>query len=138
MTGAFAPGPRAAGAQRIDWRRAAELLAQGFTVTETARQLGCSRSSLSRRRKRDPGFQQLIEEQRALAHRQGERIDGLRRVLTDAIEQEVRNGNVRVILWLADRLKLVTPVDERTPENELRSLLGSLGPDELREFEDLR
>jgi hypothetical protein len=45
---------------------------------------------------------------------------------------------VRVILWLADRLKLVTPVDERTPEAELHELLGSLGPDELREFENLQ
>jgi hypothetical protein len=45
---------------------------------------------------------------------------------------------VRVVLWLADRLKLVTPPSERTPTRELQALLGSLTTEELREFEELR
>jgi hypothetical protein len=43
-----------------------------------------------------------------------------------------------VILWLADRLKLVTPPSERTPDHELRQILGGLTAEELREFEGLR
>ena len=43
-----------------------------------------------------------------------------------------------MILWLADRLKLVTPPSERTPERELRQILGGLTSEELSEFEELR
>ena len=59
----------------------------------------------------------------------------LRRAVREAIEAEVKSGNVRVILWLADRLKLITPPSERTPERELREILGGLSQDELHEFE---
>ena len=58
--------------------------------------------------------------------------------MRDAIEAEVKRGNVRVLLWLADRLKLLTPPTERTPEQELREILGGLSQDELHEFEGLR
>ena len=54
------------------------------------------------------------------------------------IAREVGLGNVRVILWLADRLKLVTPPSQHTPEQELRQLLAGLTMEELREFETLR
>ena len=62
----------------------------------------------------------------------------LRRAVREAIEAEVKSGNVRVILWLADWLKLITPPSERTPERELREILGGLSQDELHEFEGLR
>jgi hypothetical protein len=68
----------------------------------------------------------------------GERLADLRLKLQQAIENEVSKGNVRVILWLADRLKLVTPPSERTPDQELRQILGGLTPEELCEFEKLR
>jgi hypothetical protein len=66
-----------------------------------------------------------------------DRMADLRRAVHEAIEAEVRNGNVRVLLWLADRLKLITPPSERTPEQELREILGGLSQDELKEFEEL-
>ena len=44
----------------------------------------------------------------------------------------------RVAMWLADRLKLVTPPNESTPDHELRQMLSALSPEELREFESLR
>ena len=53
--------------------------------------------------------------------------------MRDAIEAEVKRGNVRVLLWLADRLKLLTPPTERTPEQELREILGGLSQDELHD-----
>lgn len=140
MTGASAPGSRRrAESRRIDWLLGAQLLAQGTSVVGTAVRLGCSRSAVSRRRKRDAMFREWIEEFRARQPDQvAERIAGLRRTLEDAIETEVKGRNVRVILWLADRLKLVTPPTERTPEQELRHLLGGLSQVELREFETLR
>ena len=140
MTGASAPGSRRrADSRPIDWRLGARLLAQGTSVIDTAERLGCSRSALWRRRQRDPVFREWIEDFRA-GHPEhaAERIAGLRRTLQEAIEKEVKGGNVRVILWLADRLKLVTPPGERTPAQELRDLVGGLNPEELREFEGLR
>lgn len=139
MTGEPAPGCRRARTRPIDWRRGAELLARGATVADTARQIGCAPSTLSSKRKRDAEFRRWLEEfqpPRPLGNT--ERLADLRRVLHEAIETEVRKGNVRVILWLADRLKLVTPIDERTPEQELRALLGGLSQEELNEFESLR
>lgn len=140
MTGASAPGSRPrAESRRIDWRLGARLLADGMSLVDTARRIGCSRSAISRKRKTDPIFREWIEEFRVLRpDYASERIAGLRRVLQDAIDKEVQAGNVRVILWLADRLKLMTAPSERTPEQELRDLLGSLSQDEMREFEALR
>jgi Helix-turn-helix domain of resolvase len=132
-------GARRAGSRANDWRQAAELLARGLPVTTVARRIGCSRSQLSRKRNHDPVFGRWIEELKA-PDRESERdrIGDLRLALHAAIETEVKKGNVRVVLWLADRLKLITPPSERTPEQELRAILGGLSPDELREFESLR
>ena len=124
--------------RRIDWRHAAELLARGLNVAAVARRVGCSRSQVSRKRNQDPVFQGWIEEFEAkIEVPSTDRMVGLRRALHEAIDAEVRAGNVRVILWVADRVKLLAP-EERPAEQELRDLLGGLSPDELREFESLR
>jgi hypothetical protein len=139
MTAAIEAGAPRVGRRRIDWRQAAELLARGLTVSAVTRQIGCSRSQLSRKRNRDPVFQGWIADSAAtMAERKHDRIVDLRRTLHEAIETEVKKGNVRVILWLADRLNLVTPPTERTPEQELRDILCGLSQEELREFEGLR
>lgn len=141
MTGEPAAGSRRARTRPIDWHKGAELLARGVSVAAAAKQIGCAPATLSRRRRQDPEFRQWLEELRPPRYEgqdDGECLAGLRRMLHGAIEAEVRAGNVRVILWLADRLRLVTPIDARTPEQELRQLLGGLSQDELREFEALR
>jgi len=133
--------PRRAERRPIDWRLAAGLLARGRPVAAVVREAGCSARQLSRRRHQDPVFQRWVEEARqaqAQAERERGRIGDLRRVVQEAIEAEVRSGNVRVILWLADRLKLITPPSARTPEQELQDILGALSPAELNEFESLR
>jgi hypothetical protein len=123
----------------IDWHQAAELLAHGMSTAQAATRVGCSRGALARRRKHDPAFQSWMARCReAGAAPDGERLADLRLKLQQAIENEVSKGNVRVILWLADRLKLVTPPSERTPDQELRQILGGLTPEELCEFEKLR
>jgi hypothetical protein len=131
-------GARRTASPTIDWRQAAELLARGLPLATVARQLGCSRSHLSRKRNQSAPFRRLIAEFAGDAgERQHDRIGDLRTAVHLAIETEVRKGNVRVILWLADRLKLITPPDDRTPEQELYAILGGLSADELREFESL-
>jgi hypothetical protein len=123
----------------IDWHQGAELLAQGMSIADVATRLGCSRGTLARRRKHDPVFQSWMARCReAGAEPDSRRLADLRMTLHETIEKEVRAGNVRVILWLADRLKLVTPPSERTPDQELRQILGGLSSEELSEFEGLR
>lgn len=131
--------PRRTVRRVIDWHRGAELLAQGMSAAKAAACLGCSRSALDRRRKHDPVFQTWMARCRdAATEPDGRSLADLRLTLHDAIEKEVHAGNVRVILWLADRLKLVTPPSERTPDQELRQLLSGLTSEELCEFEGLR
>jgi transcriptional regulator with XRE-family HTH domain len=123
----------------VDWHQAAELLAQGMTIAAVAERVGCSRAALARRRRDDAVFQTWMTRCRAAAaESDDERLADLRPTLQGAIEKEVGAGNVRVILWLADRLKLVTPPSERTPAQELRQILGGLTSEELSEFEELR
>ncbi|HEX5794543.1 MAG TPA: hypothetical protein VFY19_01790 [Geminicoccaceae bacterium] len=137
MTDRHEAGARHGAACRTDWHHAAELLAQGMALATAARRLGCSRSQLSRKRNHDRVFQCWIEEAKEGAAMRDRNAE-LRRAVREAIEAEVKSGNVRVILWLADRLKLITPPSERTPERELREILGGLSQDELHEFEGLR
>ena len=135
------PEPRARRTARrvVDWHQAAELLAQGLTTAAVAERVGCSRAALARRRKNDAVFQTWMTRCRAAAAEPDEHpLADLSQTLREAIEKEVSAGNVRVILWLADRLKLVTPPSERTPERELRQILGGLTSEELSEFEELR
>lgn len=123
----------------VDWHQAAELLAQGLSTADVATRVGCSRGALARRRKHDPVFQTwMTRGGEAGAEPDPGPIADLRPTLHATIEKEVRAGNVRVVLWLADRLKLVTPPSARTPEQELRQILGCLTSEELCEFEALR
>jgi hypothetical protein len=143
------PEPRArrrAARRVIDWHQAGELLAQGLTIAAVAERVGCSRTALARKRRQDPAFQAWLDRCRDAQPEAeagqpeaevGQLVD-LRSKVHCAIEDEVRASNVRVMLWLADRLKLVTPPSEHTPEAELRAILKALTPEELREFEALR
>jgi hypothetical protein len=126
--------PRRPARRAVNWRHAAELLAQGLTVADAAACVGCSRNALARKRAHDAKFRSWI----GAANAQARRFDELRPTMYKVITREVGSGNVRVILWLADRLKLVTPPSQDTPEQELRQLLAGLTLEELREFESLR
>ena len=66
------------------------------------------------------------------------RVSALRDALLDAIEHEVQVGNVRVILWLADKLRVLeASTGEKKPAEELRNFFAELDGDELREFASL-
>ena len=121
---------------RPDWRRAAALLACGEPLAETARHVGCSRSQLARKRRLDPVFQDWIEEFKSSGP--DARLTLLRETVQKKIEAEVLDGNLRVVLWMADRLKLVSPTSQRTPGQELKEILSGLSQEELNEFESLR
>lgn len=136
------PEPRArrqAARRVIDWPRAAELLAGGMPIAAAAEQIGCSPATLSRKRRNEPIFQNPPAggQQSRSEEKVGE-LDDLSDGLQNLIQFEIGSGNLRVTLWLAERLRLVTPPSQNTPEHELRAILDNLSADELREFQELR
>lgn len=139
MAGGPAKGSGRSDAPDVDWKRAARLLAGGLSITATAERVGCSRSRLSRRKNGDETFKSWLE-----CHRGGVEpepqvgLADLRDAVHRAIEAEVQRGNVRVILWLADRMKLVSVVEQRAPADQLDRLLRDLSPSELVEFQSLQ
>ncbi len=137
MTAAPEAGARAAPG-RPDWRRAAEMLADGHTVIEVARTLPCSRSQLSRKRNHDPQFQGWIEEFEEKDMTPDRRMARLRRAWHEGVEKAAGKGDVRILVWLAERLNLATPPGEETRGGVLPEILNGLSPEELREFESLR
>lgn len=126
--------------RQIDWPCAARLLADGLSIVAVAERVGCSRSQLSRKKNRDLAFIGLINgfKRDGPGSPVGDGFADLRQTVRQAIETEVRSGNVRVILWLADRLRLVVAPEERPPERQLDRLLKDLSPAELDEFHALR
>lgn len=123
----------------VDWRLGAELLARGETITDTARQIGCSRQQLSRRFNHDQLFKDLVAEfEPKTPERVETRLGSLRQRLHDAIDAEVQNGNVRVILWLADRMKLINPPEHDMQKYPLDDLLKGMSEEDLKEFENLK
>lgn len=131
-------------AHQIDWREAAQQLASGATIKEAAKAAGCTQNRLRARLRSDPDLQQLIENTPTTDHgilaslsAEGDLTD-LESILREAIAHEVRAGNVRVVLWLADRLKLANPHGDRSSESRLEELIQSLTAEELRELESLR
>lgn len=133
-----APAHAGGARRRVDWRLAAQLLAEGAGINEIAERLGCAASTVRRRLKTDRGLREHAAEYTPEVLPDHLRLEALRRQLHQAIESEVRQGNVRVILWLADRMKLIEPSRSTAPEDELTRLIGGMSPDELSEFEGLR
>jgi hypothetical protein len=96
-------GPR----RRIDWGEVATLLADGVPTIEVAHLVGCSRQHVWRILRSSNALRLRLGEERArIAAECGSQIEGLRRTIADKIEREVNAGNIRVLLWAADRLGL--------------------------------
>jgi hypothetical protein len=96
-------GPR----RRIDWGEAAALLADGVPTIEVAQFVGCSRQHIWRILRSSNAMRVRLGEERArIAAECGAQVEGLRRPIAMLLEREVLSGNVRVAMWLADRLGL--------------------------------
>jgi len=93
-----------------DWDLAAAMLAQGAGVCNVARVLGCHRTTVWRRLQRSADFRQRIADLRAdVLDEAGAAVDRLRQSVVEGIHREMALGNVRVLLWLADRLGVGSP-----------------------------
>jgi hypothetical protein len=124
------PEPRArrrAARRVLDCDRAAQRRAQG---TEDA-----AVAELSPQPTHDQDLQSAprrCRETRA-GEPDGEAADP-RQDLEQAIERQVRTGQLRAMMWLADRAKVAPPPNPSTPDQELRAILSALTTAELSEF----
>jgi len=101
----FAPHPSRR--TRIDWADVARLLAAGWTTKEVARHHGCARQHVWRILRRSPALQRNIDAAgREFRLEAGAMVEALRPRVAEALSRAVDQGNVRVALWLADRLDL--------------------------------
>jgi len=100
----------APGSGRYDWDLAAAMLARGSGVGNAARVVGCHRTTVWRALRRSEAFRRRIAGLRAeyLAEAAAP-LERLREEVVAGIRREVALGNVRVLLWLADRLGLAAP-----------------------------
>jgi AcrR family transcriptional regulator len=83
------------------------MLSDGHTTAEVAREVGCSRQHVWRILRRSRALYWAIAEAETEAVRDANaRLAGLRPLVADALARGLDEGNVRVTLWLADRLGL--------------------------------
>jgi len=129
----------------IDWSKAAWLTASGARAADIVRAVGCSRSQLHRRQQHCRLFGALVEQYgRVLAAvdgrqgtnggRQGAGGQPLADTVREKLEQEIIDGNVKVTMWLAERLRLFSPEDKDGTDATLRRLLESMTEAERQAF----
>ncbi len=122
----------------IDWDDVARLLSAGLSQREVCRMTGCPPQRLRAKLSRSAAFRQAIRQHERFASLHPAALyERLRRLVFTHLERLVRSGNLRVLLWVADKLKLVQPVDRAAPELELSELLDSLSEEQFSEFEAL-
>ncbi|MCB1885290.1 MAG: hypothetical protein KDG89_15040 [Geminicoccaceae bacterium] len=94
----------------VNWHQAALKLAQGGSPAEAAAAAGCTVGRLRRKQGQDGVLAALVECYRVQPAANGEaKLAVLRGIAQDAIERGARTENLKVVLWLADRVKLVRP-----------------------------
>ena len=102
-----------------DWARVAYFIAAGVSVTEVARHFGVSRTTIWRGMQRSSGLRHRIQAERRMFQRESDnRFVALRHAVVDGLQQAIGAGNVRVLLWAAERLDLggtILPQQERRP-----------------------
>ncbi len=120
----------------IDWCEAARLLAAGLPTNEIAGRIGCSRSQLYRRRTGCALFRALVRAYEAGAPADPE-IDEAAPIearVRRKLEAEIADGNLKVALWLAERLRLFAPESRKGAEDTIRQLMESMTPLERAAF----
>lgn len=122
----------------IDWCEAARLAAADLPSREIIARVGCSRSQLYRRRTSCSLFQALVAAYAAGAGIRGDLPDedaaSIEARVRRKVENEVAEGNLKVALWLAERLRLFTPDSEESADDTIQRLMESMTPLERAAF----
>jgi DNA invertase Pin-like site-specific DNA recombinase len=99
---------------RVDWQRVAARLAEGRSTAEVAQEVGCSRQHVwDILRKSRLARRALDDAESEVGTNANLRLRGLRPKLADALARELDKGNVRVMLWLAERLRVADELRAR-------------------------
>jgi hypothetical protein len=108
------------------WARIAYYLASGVTVAEVARHYGLSRSTIWRAMQRSPGLRRRIAAEREMLRRESDsRFVAMRHAVVEGLSRAINAGNIRAILWAAQRLELGGPLlvtKECQPDQEHRPI----------------
>jgi hypothetical protein len=94
-------------ARQVDWRRVAQLLAEGHSTIHVATVMNCSRQTVWRILRRSQSLRARTSELRRHEMAEtGARLFGLREMVVETIHQALLDGDKRTARWLADRLGL--------------------------------
>ena len=108
------------------WAEVAYYLATGATLTDVAHYFGMARSTIWRAIQRSPGLRRRIVAEREMLRRETDsRFVALRQSVVEGLYQAVNAGNIRAILWAANRLELGGPLlrgEEAPVEKEFRPI----------------
>lgn len=122
----------------IDWAEAARLAAAGLTSREIVDRVGCSRTQLYRRRTGCGLFQALVAAYEAagsgIVPEAEAEAASIETKVRQKVETEVADGNLKVALWLAERLRLFTPDAEESADDTIQRLMESMTPLERAAF----
>ena len=101
--------PAAPRSPRLNWGWVATQIAQGRTPNEIAAELGCSPARIWRNYRRSKRFHDRIErERRETLQQVAWRLTGKAPQILDGLLAAIDAGDLRLLLQLADRLKLQT------------------------------
>ena len=120
----------------IDWAEAARLAAAGLPSREIVSRVGCSRTQLYRRRTGCTLFQALVAAYEAAGSGTLPEAEAasIETKVRRKVETEVADGNLKVALWLAERLRLFTPDAEESADDTIQRLMESMTPLERAAF----
>lgn len=108
------------------WAEVAYYLATGATLTDVAHYFGMARSTIWRAIQRSPGLRRRIVAEREMLRRETDsRFVALRQSVVEGLYQAINAGNIRAILWAANRLELGGPLlrgEEAPVEKEFRPI----------------
>jgi hypothetical protein len=112
-----------AGPGRVyDWALIVAMLTEGHPIQEVARFTGCSRSQIWRILRRSNVARGMLQEVRIRrAVESATRLELAREASVDLILNQVRDGNLRAALWVADRLGVTSwgyPTKKIAPETQ--------------------
>ncbi|MFN7194675.1 MAG: helix-turn-helix domain-containing protein [Rhodospirillales bacterium] len=109
------PGP----GRSYDWALVVAMLSRGHKVNEVARFTGISRSQIWRILRRSNVARGMLHEVRVRrAVETATRLELARSAAVELILNEVKDGNLRAALWVADRLSVTSwgyPTQKLTP-----------------------
>jgi hypothetical protein len=101
-----APKPPSRG-KRLDWRRAARLLAEGRRVEDVAKELCVPAARLHRNLRRSTRFRDRISaEGYAITEETALSLTNLSYTMSQALAATLKNGDPKVVLWVAERVGL--------------------------------